>query len=300
MTGLVFNIQRYSIHDGPGIRTTVFMKGCPLSCTWCHNPEGLLPEPELLIVPDRCTGCGACLEACPNPTVAGPDGRERTDREACTSCGRCVEVCVAGARRLVGDRVSVNEVVSEIERDLPFYEETGGGATFSGGEPLAQPDFLLACLRECRERRIATAVDTSGAAERELILEVAGATDLFLYDLKLIDEELHEKHTGASLAPLIENLRAIDDAGAPVVIRFPLVPGVTDERSNIEALGKLVESLENARAVHVLPFHRTASDKYTRLDRAWEHEGLEPAAADRTAEAAKLLEGFGLTVSIGG
>ena len=300
MTGLVFNIQRYSIHDGPGIRTTVFMKGCPLSCTWCHNPEGLLPEPELLIVPDRCTGCGACLEACPNPTVAGPDGRERTDREACTSCGRCVEVCVAGARRLVGDRVSVNEVVSEIERDLPFYEETGGGATFSGGEPLAQPDFLLACLRECRDRRIATAVDTSGAAERELILEVAGATDLFLYDLKLIDEELHEKHTGASLAPLIENLRAIDDAGAPVVIRFPLVPGVTDERSNIEALGKLIESLDNTRAVHVLPFHRTASDKYTRLDRAWEHGGLEPAAADRTAEAAKLLEGFGLTVSIGG
>ena len=300
LSGLVFNIQRYSIHDGPGIRTTVFLKGCPLSCTWCHNPEGLSPEPEILLVPDRCTGCGACIEICPNPSIAGPDGRERTDRPACERCGRCVEVCVAGARRLVGQEVTVDELICEVERDRPFYEETGGGVTFSGGEPLAQSEFLLECLRACRSRDLRTAVDTSGSAERELILEVAGLADLFLYDLKLLDEARHERLVGAPLEPLVENLRALDGAGATIVIRFPVIPGVTDDRANIDALGRLVASLEHTRVVHLLPFHRTASDKYARLERAWEHDGLAPAASAVLAEAATLLGGYGLTVRTGG
>lgn len=300
MTGLVFNIQRYSIHDGPGIRTTVFLKGCPLSCSWCHNPEGLSPEPEVLIVHDRCRDCGACVRACPRPPALRPDGRGRTNRLACRHCGRCVEACLAGARRLVGEKMTVEDVVSRVERDVPFYEETGGGVTFSGGEPLAQGEFLLACLGACRDRRIATAVDTSGAGERDLVLDVASLTDVFLYDVKILDETEHVKRTGVPLAPLVENLKALDGAGATIVVRFPLVPGVTDGRRNIEALGRLAASLENAREVHVLPFHRTASDKYARLGRDWEHKGVAPVAAEATAEAARLLEGFGLTVTVGG
>lgn len=299
MTGTCFNIQRYSVHDGPGIRTTVFLKGCPLSCTWCHNPEGMSRELELIVVQDRCVGCGACVEACPNPPVVNADGRAVTDRRSCLRCGSCVDVCVAGARRLVGQPMTVEELLTEIERDRAFYEESGGGVTFSGGEPFEQHEFLLACLRACRERGLHTAIDTSGHAPRDVILEAATLTDLFLYDLKLLGEAEHQELVGVPLAPVLGNLRALDEAGAGIWIRFPLIPGVTDGMDNIEALGRGVASLRTRR-VHLLPFHWTAADKYARIEREWRHAGLKDASEDRVKEAAEALGAMGLDVRIGG
>jgi pyruvate formate lyase activating enzyme len=300
VTGLVFNIQRYSIHDGPGIRTTVFLKGCPLSCSWCHNPEGVSPEPEILVVPERCVGCGECVRVCPSPPAVGPQGQLVTERRECVRCGRCVLACTAGARRLVGEEIEVERLVAEVERDRPFYHETGGGVTFSGGEPLAQGGFLLECLVACRERGLATAVDTSGCADRKLVLEIAALTDLFLYDLKIMDEERHLALTGGSLGRIVENLRALDETGADVRIRFPVIPGITDDRDNVEALGRLAASLATRPAVHLLPFHRTASDKYARLERPWPHDALAPSTREALEEIAARLRAHGLDVYVGG
>ncbi len=299
VTGTCFNIQRYSVHDGPGIRTTVFLKGCPLSCTWCHNPEGLSREMELLVVQDRCVGCGACVAACPNPPVISADGHTVPDRRSCLRCGSCVDVCVAGARRLVGQPMTVAELLAEIERDRAFYDESGGGVTFSGGEPLEQHEFLLACLRACRERGLHTAIDTSGYAPRDVVLEAASLTDLFLYDLKLLDEAGHQQLVGVPLAPVLANLCALDEAGAEIWIRFPLIPGVTDSMDNIKALGRRVASLRTRR-VHLLPFHRTAADKYARIERKWALDGLEDVSEDRVQEAAEGRGALGLDVRIGG
>ncbi len=299
VTGTCFNIQRYSVHDGPGIRTTVFLKGCPLSCTWCHNPEGMSRELELIVVQDRCVGCGACVEACPNPPVINADGHSVPDRRSCLRCGSCVDACVAGARRLVGQTMTVAELLAEIERDRVFYDESGGGVTFSGGEPLEQHEFLLACLGACRERGLHTAIDTSGYAPRDVVLEAASLTDLFLYDLKLLDEAGHQELVGVPLAPVLENLCALDEAGAEIWIRFPLIPGVTDSMDNIKALGRRVTSLRTRR-VHLLPFHRTAADKYARIERKWALDGLEDVSEDRVKEAAEALGALGLDVRIGG
>jgi pyruvate formate lyase activating enzyme len=209
-----------------------------------------------------------------------------------------VDVCVAGARRLVGRTLTVEELVAEVARDRAFYEESGGGVTFSGGEPFEQADFLLACLRACRGSGIHTAVDTSGHAPREVILGAAEMTDLFLYDLKLLDESEHRKLVGIPLEPVLENLRALDAAGAEIWIRFPLIPGVTDSKANVEALGSMVASLRTRR-VHVLPFHRTAADKYARIERRWDHSDLA-ASGESTKRAAEVLSQMGLDVRAGG
>ncbi len=294
-TGTCFNVQRYSIHDGPGIRSTAFFKGCPLSCGWCHNPEGLSPDPEILFVPDRCIGCGACAEVCPQGRAVGP-GRP----PGCTACGRCVDVCHTGARRRVGESFTVDRLIGELERDRPFYEESGGGVTFSGGEPLLQGPFLLACLEECRARGLNVAIDTCGFAEPDLIASVLRFTNLFLFDVKILQNERHRRLTGVSLRPILENLRLLDEAGAEIWIRFPLVPGVTDDRANLEALGDLVASLKNTRRVHILPFHRTARDKYHRLGRSWGCGEIHPAAPPAVDHIVALLNGLGLEVRTGG
>jgi len=298
--GVLFNIQRYAIHDGPGIRTTAFFKGCPLSCGWCHNPEGRSVDSEIMYLADRCMNCGACEEVCPNPPPVGLRGAEDSHRSECAACGSCAEVCPTGARRLVGFSMTVGDLIDEVERDRPFYEETGGGVTFSGGEPLMQGHFLMECLKECRRRGLHTSVDTCGFAERGLVLRVSELTDLFLYDLKILDPLRHKEVTGVPLEPVLQNLRAIDESDAAALIRFPLIPGVTDGRGNLEALGDLVGSLKNTRLVHILPFHKTASDKYTRLRRQWGYDGLEPAPQAVVEDAIGLLESYGVTATAGG
>jgi len=300
-TGVVFDVKRGSAEDGPGIRTTVFLKGCPLRCVWCHNPEGLDPGPVLSLTPGRCVHCGACAEACPEGAISlAAGGVPTTDRDRCVACGRCVDACPTGARELRGAAWSSAALVAEVARDRPFFDASGGGVTFSGGEPLAQPAFLLDCLRACRDRGLHTAVDTSGYAPRAVALAVAAAAGLVLFDLKHPDPARHARFTGVPLRVIADNLRALDAAGASLWLRVPVIPGVNDDADARDGFVALLGTLRRRYPVWLLPYHETAAAKYARLGRAY---GFQPSAA-RLAEAVSALSAAlraaGHDVRIGG
>jgi pyruvate formate lyase activating enzyme len=299
-TGRVFNIQRFSLHDGPGIRTTVFLKGCPLRCSWCHNPESQASAPELAVQANRCIACGACVEACPNGAATWKDGLVQTDWAECKRCGDCVVVCPMGGRTLLGDEMTADEVMLEVSRDRDFYDESGGGVTFSGGEPLARVDFLEACLIACKGRGYRTAVDTCGYAPLEALQRIAPLTDLFLYDVKIVDSALHEQHTGVPNERILENLRWLCASGRDVWIRFPLVPGINDDDESVVALAKFVNSLPGSVPLQVLQYHGMGSHKYSRVGRDNPMRGVEPYADGRAAEIAAILKSRGVAASVGG
>ncbi len=286
-TGLVFDIMRFALHDGPGIRTTVFLKGCPLHCDWCHNPESQSPGPCLLFFEERCRGCGECASVCPHGLTE------------CEACGLCAETCVAEARRLAGRPMSVAEVLAEIERVQVFYDESGGGMTLSGGEPLTQPLFAEALLAACRARRIHAALDTSGLAPAETLLRVAAQADLVLYDVKLVDDALHRRHTGASNRPILDNLRALAETGRPVVVRYPLIPGVNDGDAPLSDLAGLLVSL-GLRRLDLLPYHSNGIDKYRRLGLPRPPAEFSGLPAERASAIAATLARQGLEVGVGG
>jgi len=296
-TGVCFDIQRYSIHDGPGIRTTVFLKGCPLACPWCHNPESIAPSPELRVLAGRCVRCGACTAACPLGIADGPN---LPDPARCLRCGSCAAACPTGARQLTGRTWTVREVLEAVLRDRPFYDQSGGGVTFSGGEPLAQWRFLLACLEAAQAQGLHTAVDTSGFASQRTVLAVAAWTDLFLYDLKVLDPKRHLRFTGVPLAPITRNLRALDATGARIWLRMPLVPGYNDDRANLEAVATFAASLRHTRRLHLLPYHRLGAEKYARLGGADPMGDAPSPTPDAVEAAAALLRGHGLDVHVGG
>lgn len=298
--GIVFDVKKFSIHDGPGIRTTVFFKGCPLNCWWCHNPESQSPEPELVIRPTRCIECEACLEACEQGAISRDSDGVTTDIEKCTLCGACVEVCYAEAREIVGREMTVAQVMAEIERDVPFYDESGGGVTFSGGEPLFQPDFLFALLQACREQEIHTALDTCGFAPWETLDRIRKTVDLFLYDLKLMDDARHRTFTGASNEPIIRNLRALSQRGHDIILRVPVIPGVNDDEEDVHQIGQFAASLPDLRQVDLLPYHHTAAQKYERLHKAYRLPETRPPSDGRMSEIARIMQGLGLQVNIGG
>jgi len=303
--GLIFDIRKFSLHDGPGIRTTVFFKGCPLSCTWCHNPESHSFQKEVMLWDSRCIGCGECLGHCPQEAiqaVLGSDGKVRsiTDRARCTRCGECIEACAAGARELVGQQMSVRGVMGEIERDRTFYEESGGGATFSGGEPLAQADFLENLLTACKSQDIHTAVDTSGYATWATIDRIRAKTDLFLYDLKLMDDSRHIQYIGVSNRRILANLRALAKHGQRIIVRVPLIPGINDDEDNLRQLGEFTKSLPRLERVDVLPYHPSALGKYERLAYPYSLTGTPQPSEERVQEIVDLLAQYHLTVKIGG
>ena len=298
--GTIFNIMRFSTHDGPGIRTTVFLKGCPLSCWWCHNPENWQHVPNEVYLPDRCTGCGVCIENCPQHALSRSLQGIVVDSALCRHCGRCVDVCPMEARESTGWTVSVPELMKSIERDIPFYDQSRGGVTFSGGEPLCQPDFLLAVLAECGRREIHTAVDTSGYADAGVLLAVARRADQFLYDLKVLDPLKHRAHTGVDNARILSNLRQLSGTGVEIVIRIPLIPGVNDDAESIAAAGELIAGLPSRHAVDVLPYHRAASAKYAKLGLCYRGEPIAPPSRERTAEVAQRLSEYGLAVGLAG
>ncbi|MCL4394349.1 MAG: glycyl-radical enzyme activating protein [Chloroflexi bacterium] len=299
-SGIVFDIQRFSIHDGPGIRTTVFLKGCPLSCWWCHNPESQSTRPELMFREHRCIRCGSCLTTCPEDAISKDGDAVLTDLTKCTVCGDCVQVCQTEAREIVGREMTVEQVMQEIEKDVAFYDESRGGVTFSGGEPLMQAPFLVALLRACREREIRSAVDTSGLASWKTLERVADLADLFLYDLKLIDETRHRNFTGVSNELILSNLRALARNGRSVAVRMPLIPGINDDEHNLEQLARFVLSLDHPPQVSLLPYHKAGADKYARLHKPYALGDTEPPTEERATELADRLQGYGLTVRIGG
>ena len=292
-TGRVFNIQRYSLHDGPGVRTTVFLKGCPACCLWCHNPESQSFDPEILVLETRCVSCGTCATVCAN-------GAPSPGSSLCTACGACVEACPAGARQLAGRDTTVDEVMEEVLRDRVFYDESGGGVTFSGGEPLAQPAFLASLLAACRAASLHTAVDTCGFAPRERLLALAPLVDLFLFDVKLVDDDRHRALTGLEAAPILDNLRALAAAHGSVWVRVPVVPGHTDAEADVAATAALVASLPAVRKVCLLPYHRTGAAKASRLGRPYPLPDLSPPPPARLETLAALFRDRGLAVQIGG
>ncbi len=299
-TGVLFDVKRFAIHDGPGIRTTVFLKGCPLACRWCHNPEGIRPEPEHAWRADRCTGCGECAAACPSRAITMREGRPVTDAARCTLCGRCVTACPAGAREILGRRATVREVVAEVERDTVFYETSGGGATFSGGEPLAQPAFLRGLLAACRARGIRTALDTTCHAPWEVVASVADLVDLFLCDLKHADAQAHARLTGVDNARILANVRRLAEAGRPLAIRIPVIPGLTDDAANLDATARFIASLPVVADVAILPYNEGGRAKAARLTGAAQPFEAAVPSSDHMAAVAEPLRGHGLTVRIGG
>ena len=299
-TGIIFNIMKFCVHDGPGIRTTVFLKGCPLGCWWCHNPEGLAEHRELSFRQDRCLLCGACYDACPNGAVEVRDGSFLPIRERCQRCGACVEVCFSGAREMVGREVTVTEVIEEVEKDMVFYEVSGGGVTFSGGEPFMQPDFLAALLESCRGKGIHTAIDTAGYAPADTLRHISERTDLFLYDLKIVDDEIHKAYTGVSNELILENLRMLASLRDDVVIRIPLIPGINDSEESISDIHHFISTLETVRKVHLLPFHKAGRDKYAKIGLTCRLPEIEPIAGERVREIAEMFESKAVAVTVGG
>ncbi len=298
-TGIIFNIQRYSIHDGPGIRTTVFLKGCPLNCWWCQNPESQLSGQEMLFWGDRCIGCGACSTICPSNAIRIKNGIPVTEKEKCILCGKCTEKCPALAREMIGKKLTTEEVIKEIEKDLVFYEESGGGVTFSGGEPLEQFEFLESLLVCCQKKKIHTTVDTSGYISWEILSKISSKVDLFLYDLKIMDSERHKKYTGISNEIILENLKKLSSVHHNIFVRFPLIPGINDDYQNIKETGEFLSSLKIAQ-VNILPYHYIGIDKYRRLGRTYKLVTTQPPSEEKLFEVSAILRKFNLNVKLRG
>lgn len=296
MDALIFNIQRFSTHDGPGIRTTVFFKGCPLRCCWCHNPESQGFAPEIMHNPERCVLCGRCASVCPEGAVSFSGGKITTDREKCAACGLCAEECPACARELAGQHRSVDEILDIIRRDRTFYGESGGGATFSGGECLSQLGPLAELLAGCRRLGVSAAVDTCGAAPWEAIEAVAPLTDLWLYDIKCVDGEKHKALTGAGNELILANLHRLKEGGARIWLRLPLIGGLNDTAADVSAALALAGDIKPEK-VSLLPYHSTGSFKYGRLGR--EAEDFAAPTKERLDEIKEIFVAAGHKTAVG-
>lgn len=298
--GLVFNIMRFAVNDGPGIRTTVFLKGCPLRCEWCHNPESILPVPEVSLRGDRCIRCGACAEKCPEHAIGGVDGATATDRERCTACGSCIDACAAEAREIIGTYMTAEEVLHEVIRDRIFFDQSNGGVTFSGGEPLLQHEFLHDALRACRSHRVHSAVDTTGYTSEKILLKIAEVADLFLFDLKTIDDNVHQRYTGVSNEQILKNLRTLTERGAPLIVRIPLIPNVNADPTSLHAIGKFVASFPQIDQIQLLPYHETGTAKHIRVGKKAPIEGVPLPSWEELQEYVQILKPYVEHVSIGG
>lgn len=298
-SGTVFDIKRFAIHDGPGIRTTVFLKGCPLRCEWCHNPESQSTKPVLAQFKRNCIHCGKCRDACePQGLTAGPDGIE-INRAICKSCGSCAAACVAEALVMRGQTMTVEQVMAEVEKDRPFYENSGGGMTLSGGEPLLQPEFSLALLQAAKAAGLHTCLDTSGYAAWTVLEEVVPYVDMVLYDFKCLDPGAHRQWTGRPNNLILENLRGLTTDGLRVHVRIPVVPGFNCDEQTILEMGYFLLSLDHPPTLEMLPYHKLGEGKYESLGI---RNGLrvEPPARAEVESLAQIARELGLECAVGG
>ncbi|MBE6591426.1 MAG: glycyl-radical enzyme activating protein [Ruminococcaceae bacterium] len=274
MEGLVFNLQKFCVNDGPGIRTTVFLKGCPLNCLWCHNPESKSSKRELMFNPRLCTLCGKCAYSCKNKCHSFSEKGHILKRDNCSVCFQCAERCLTGALEISGEYRSAEEVVAEAEKDRVFYENSGGGITLSGGEPLYQFDFAIEILSLAKNKGLHTCIETCGFVKRERIKAAAELVDIFLYDIKLCDSEEHKKYTGVDNALILDNLHYLDSVGKSIVLRCPVIPGINDTKEHFEGIGEIARSLKNLLEVHVEPYHPLGAGKAKLLGKEYPLEEL--------------------------
>ncbi len=290
MSGVVFDIQRFSVDDGPGVRTTVFLKGCPLKCKWCHNPESQSKERCVAFYEHKCLHCGICAQLCDCHSIK--EGRHLFDRTHCVQCGKCAKACPDGALELLGEEMTAEEVLAEVCKDEVFYRNSGGGVTFSGGEPFFQSEFLMELLRLSKQRGLHTCVETCGFTAPQVLRQAAPLVDLFLFDLKETDAESHLRLTGVPLAPILANLKLLHELGAPVVLRCPLIPTLNDRREHLDAIAALAGSMENVLRVDVMAYHTLGISKYRALEMDYELSEIPPMSEDEkkrlTAYIAKL------------
>ncbi len=298
--GMIFDIKRYSINDGPGIRTTVFFKGCPLHCRWCHNPEGQSKNPEVIVRASRCLkDCSECLGICPEGTLSKRGAVLALDRARCTVCGECAEICPTQAIEIVGRRLSAVELVQELEKDRIFFEESGGGVTFSGGEPFSQPEFLAEVLALCRSMGIHAAVDTCGLAAPDVLARSAAVVDLFLFDLKTMDEQKHLAFTGESNLLILENLRRLAAQGKKIVVRIPVVSGINDDPINIRDTAAFLHTLDGVSEISLLPYHRLGREKSRGINKEDSSFEFSPPTEENLEKIRADLESSGFRVSRG-
>lgn len=295
MRGRLLDLKRLSIHDGPGIRTTLFLKGCPLNCRWCHNPESVSPEPEIGLLKRKCVGCGKCAEVCPHGAHSFREGEHAFDRERCVACGKCVEACLPGALEYYGEDISAEDAAAAVLEDRTFYAQSGGGCTISGGEPLWQPEFCAEVFGLLHEEGIHCALDTSGAVPWESFEIVLPHTDLFLYDLKHMDDRLHQEQTGRPNGEILDNLRRLSERGVPIEVRIPTIPGFNADAASLTGLARFLSGLRNIVGVRLLPYH-VARSKYETIGRPYMMLDVAPPNAATLDSAAAIVRGFGLRV----
>ena len=299
MKANIFNIQKFSVHDGPGIRTTVFFKGCPLKCMWCHNPESQNLDKEILYDKNKCSLCGSCVKECKNNAIEIVNNKLLTNMDKCTFNGDCTLCCVNGARQIVGKEYTVDEVMKEVLKDKVFYKNSKGGVTLSGGEPLINAEFVEKLLGKLKEENIHTAIDTCGAVDFEILEKVARYTDLFLYDIKSMDHDKHILYTGVSNKNIIDNLIKLSKIHQNINLRLPLIEGINTDENNIDKILELIKGT-NIKKINLLPYHDIAIHKYEKLGRKYDTNSMRRPMDDKLKRFKEMSESEGFEVKIGG